>query len=195
MTLAELGLYHRCLNHSWMNDGIPADPEETVIAWRDCLTEYNHHTFRSRLEARWAVFFDGMKIDWQYEPEGFELPSGERYLPDFYLPRFKWFVEIKPTIEVGLRENKARGFVEQGHLSILFLIGAPDFRAYTGLYWYDGAVTDAPYSLDTKYYLKATEQNRLWSCPDYIPTMARVYQFSERYIRAIEDCRRERFGA
>lgn len=31
--------------------------------------------FRSRLEARWAVFFDALGLEWEYEPEGFELPA------------------------------------------------------------------------------------------------------------------------
>lgn len=48
-------------------------------------TQYAGCRFRSRLEARWAVFLDALKIEWQYEPEGFELPSGW-YLPDFRLP-------------------------------------------------------------------------------------------------------------
>lgn len=46
-------------------------------------TEYNGYKFRSRLEARWAVFFDALGVKYEYEPEGFELPSGKRYLPDF----------------------------------------------------------------------------------------------------------------
>lgn len=58
-------------------------------------TEYNGYKFRSRLEARWAVFFDAAGIKYEYEPEGFELSCG-RYLPDFYLPDFKIYVEIKP---------------------------------------------------------------------------------------------------
>jgi hypothetical protein len=49
-------------------------------------THYAGRRFRSRLEARWAVFFDAAGITWQYEPEGFEGRSGFRYLPDFYLP-------------------------------------------------------------------------------------------------------------
>ena len=46
-------------------------------------TIYNGYKFRSRLEARWAVFFDSLGVEYEYEPEGFELPSGKRYLPDF----------------------------------------------------------------------------------------------------------------
>lgn len=56
-------------------------------------TVYAGHRFRSRLEARWAVFFDTLNIPWEYEPEGFELPSG-RYLPDFWLPGIGWY-EVK----------------------------------------------------------------------------------------------------
>lgn len=57
-------------------------------------TRYAGHRFRSRLEARWAVFFDTLGVAWQYEPEGFELPSG-RYLPDFLLPDLDVWFEVK----------------------------------------------------------------------------------------------------
>lgn len=60
-------------------------------------TVYNGYRFRSRLEARWAVFFDAAGIEYQYEPEGFELQDGTKYLPDFYLPLFDMYVEIKPS--------------------------------------------------------------------------------------------------
>lgn len=47
-------------------------------------TEYNGCRFRSRTEARWAVFFDACGVKWEYEPEGFNL-NGLWYLPDFLL--------------------------------------------------------------------------------------------------------------
>lgn len=49
-------------------------------------TTYKGYRFRSRLEARWAVFMDNLKIKWDYEPEGY-LMEGVRYLPDFLLTR------------------------------------------------------------------------------------------------------------
>ena len=58
-------------------------------------TIYNGYRFRSRLEARWAVFFDAAGIEYQYEPEGYVLSDGTMYLPDFYLPGLKTIVEIK----------------------------------------------------------------------------------------------------
>lgn len=69
-------------------------------------TYYNGYRFRSRLEARWAVFFDAAGIEYQYEPEGFKIYSGDGtneeymfYLPDFYLPKEKCYVEVKGTDE------------------------------------------------------------------------------------------------
>lgn len=60
-------------------------------------TNYRGVTFRSRLEARWAVFFSELSIPFIYEPDGFEFKDGTRYLPDFYLPKQDFYVEIKPS--------------------------------------------------------------------------------------------------
>lgn len=46
-------------------------------------TLYHGYRFRSRLEARWAVFLDSLGVKYEYEPEGFKLPDGSMYLPDF----------------------------------------------------------------------------------------------------------------
>lgn len=71
-------------------------------------TRYKGYHFRSRLEARFAVFLDALGEPWEYEPQGFEFPdlspiygndslfSGKvMYLPDFWLPRTEAWVEIK----------------------------------------------------------------------------------------------------
>ncbi len=60
-------------------------------------TVYRGYRFRSRLEARWAVFFDALDIVWQYEQEGYNL-DGLWYLPDFWLPDLGYWVEIKPML-------------------------------------------------------------------------------------------------
>lgn len=52
--------------------------------------------FRSRLEARWATVLNALGIAWEYEPEGFALPSGN-YLPDFYLSDARVYMEVKPV--------------------------------------------------------------------------------------------------
>lgn len=63
-------------------------------------TEYRGTLFRSRLEARWAVFFYSMGIEYQYEPRCFEKDFVNRiirYLPDFYLPKLGCWAEVKGT--------------------------------------------------------------------------------------------------
>lgn len=59
-------------------------------------TSYKGYRFRSRLEARWAVFFDTLGLRWEYESEGFDLGGGEWYLPDFFIHDWRCFIEIKP---------------------------------------------------------------------------------------------------
>ena len=63
-------------------------------------TRYKGYRFRSRLEARWAVFMDAAGIAWEYEKEGYALPSGN-YLPDFWLPEINCFLEIKGKHPTG----------------------------------------------------------------------------------------------
>jgi hypothetical protein len=58
-------------------------------------TKYKGYRFRSRLEARWAVFFDSLGIEWEYEKEGYQVGGGRWYLPDFYLPKWGQWVEVK----------------------------------------------------------------------------------------------------
>ena len=72
-------------------------------------TEYNGVRFRSRAEARWAVFFDTAGIRWEYEPEAYTNGS-KRYLPDFWLPDLGWFVEVKSPI--GYDADKVRIVVD-----------------------------------------------------------------------------------
>ena len=57
-------------------------------------TKYNGFNFRSRLEARWAIFFDMIGLKYEYEVEGYEM-NGVRYLPDFYIPSLDRWFEIK----------------------------------------------------------------------------------------------------
>lgn len=61
-------------------------------------TRYKGYRFRSRLEARWAVFFDSLGIDWEFEKQGYHLPSLGCYLPDFWLPASATWVEIKGAL-------------------------------------------------------------------------------------------------
>lgn len=68
-------------------------------------TRYDHTNFRSRLEARWAAFFDLLHWHWTYEPV-----DAEGYIPDFLIhgPR-PLFIEVGPCItEADYREKAVK---------------------------------------------------------------------------------------
>jgi len=87
-------------------------------------TVYNGYRFRSRLEARWAVFFDTLGIKYQYEFEGYDL-DGVWYLPDFYLPDFDTIAEVKPITPTDKEQKKLIKCALALNKIPLFLIGTP----------------------------------------------------------------------
>jgi hypothetical protein len=79
-------------------------------------TIYKGYRFRSRLEARWAVFLDAMGIEWTYEREdGVDLGDLGWYLPDFWLPKEREWLEVKPA-EPGFSPKRiyAAGKISRG---------------------------------------------------------------------------------
>lgn len=58
-------------------------------------TEYSGVTFRSRLEAKWAQFFDMIGVEWEYEPK-----QVKGWIPDFLIAG-QWLAEVKPTPITG----------------------------------------------------------------------------------------------
>ena len=72
-------------------------------------TLYAGEKFRSKLEARWAVFFDACGVEWEYEPEGYNLGDGVWYLPDFKLKYDTGLFDVTIYIEVKgtMRDNDA----------------------------------------------------------------------------------------
>lgn len=114
---------------------------------RAITTRYAGCAFRSRLEARWAVYFDHLDIKWDYEPEGFELGNGLRYLPDFWLPEFQLWVEIKPVTIDAMAGEKARRLAHENH-AVLILCGQPHAGAeFCGqLFCWDSKESSAGFS-------------------------------------------------
>jgi hypothetical protein len=96
-------------------------------AFQAIQTRYAGCHFRSRLEARWAVFFDQLSIRWEYEPQGFDDGQGGRYLPDFWLPELGHHAEVKgasESITAYQRETMANLIDWRGPLaSGLLLLG------------------------------------------------------------------------
>lgn len=103
------------------------DPKVDSHAIRPIETEYKGYRFRSRLEARWAVFFDALDVRYEYELEGFEMPGGIRYLPDFYLPDVDGgiYVEVKGDMN-DYDYRKVEAFWEYSETPLYVVGGIPD---------------------------------------------------------------------
>jgi hypothetical protein len=65
------------------------------------VTAYGRR-FRSTTEARWATFLTELRIAWEYEPETFDLGPLGWYMPDFWIPEAKLFLEVKHSGELEL---------------------------------------------------------------------------------------------
>lgn len=91
-------------------------------------TEYKGYKFRSRLEARWAVFFDSIGTSWEYETEGYEFADGTRYLPDFSLSSKEigtYFIEIKPNHAKVEEIHKASQLAKNFETVVMIMVGDP----------------------------------------------------------------------
>lgn len=123
-------------------------------------TFYNGYRFRSRLEAKWAVFMDALGVRWEYESEGFDLGDDEWYLPDFYLPDQDIYVEIKPACKYQNYPdedvlNKAFKLEHKSNKQVVILCGMP------------GPI-DEEYNVNNSYQgFTGTDINYFWcECPD-----------------------------
>ena len=86
-------------------------------------TKYRGTNFRSRLEARWAAFFDA--LGWPYDYEPLDLNG---YIPDFVLHFYEpLLVEVKPALSFAdLAQHEAK--IEQsGWQHNALIVGARIF--------------------------------------------------------------------
>jgi hypothetical protein len=106
-------------------------------------TTFGGLRYRSRLEARYAVFFKylrdrGLDAGELYEFQGFEV-DGDAYLADFLLPGQSLIAEVKPSLDAdpdGVRRwitliearGKERGILltDMHHGPLEFLLIGPD---------------------------------------------------------------------
>ena len=137
-------------------------------------TIYKDYKFRSRLEARWAVFMDVLGVQYDYEPEGFDLPEAGYYLPDFWLPDLQMWLEIKPDAsshEEKLRASKLAEVTGQHVVILEGRITTPVIEYYAG--WvlnvkestYQGTVYYG--SLDTQF-THGNDLTRLDTLPEWL---------------------------
>ena len=160
-------------------------------------TKYNGFRFRSRLEARWAVFFDMLGLKYEYEIEGFEM-NRVRYLTDFYIPSLDRWFEIKAK---SLREKDIKKCEEfclnkdNENIKFSVLIGAPeavkidDFAGVIEYVWEwpsekypENVRMLAPHELSEKEYYSRFVRG-LWVVPDVTEDELACAAIAEREVR------------
>lgn len=72
------------------------------------------HWVRSTWERTVADWFHSNNVPYEYEPQLFDLGDGVRYRPDFYLPKWKLWVEVKGYV-TKVTEQKIKRFTATGH--------------------------------------------------------------------------------
>ena len=132
-------------------------------------TTYKGYKFRSRLEARWAVFFDALEINYEYEAEGYKKPlfvdpkgyeaeieyckaigtpkpkNDEVYwLPDFWLSGIDLLIEIKPITFIeddNFKDSKRifAHFAEFLNKDILLISGNVSPSEYV-IFWFRAGI-------------------------------------------------------
>ena len=128
------------------------------------------HRFRSRLEARWAVAFTEAAIEWQYEPDGFDLGDAGFYLPDFWLPQVNMWAEVKPDRLSDSELAKCEALAKQSGHDCLLLIGPPSVNSYWAIHGED-LIEEIPGSniVDYTLFMPCDPtfhlwENRFYSC-------------------------------
>jgi hypothetical protein len=99
-------------------------------AIRALPTRYAGHTFRSRLEARWAVYFDRLGLLWEYEREGYDLGPLGWYLPDFWLGDVDMWAEVKPALFTQTELARTLDLSRITRYPCVRLVGAPGWQTY-----------------------------------------------------------------
>jgi hypothetical protein len=155
-------------------------------------TRFDGYRFRSRLEARWAVFFKTIGLSYEYEKEGFHLDD-EMYLPDFWLPQVSLWAEVKP-VEFNERELRLAGKLTKATGNrVLMLVGLPDFRSY------NEAPTENPDDFTADHIITTTylHEKRFFSCTgcerNDDPSTVRWLQDDGAYRNAVEAAKSARF--
>jgi hypothetical protein len=81
---------------------------------------------RSSYELRFAILLDLLQLDWQYEEYRFVESDGGCYVPDFYLVKYRTFVEVKGWITSCVHERLSA--VRAAHDIKLVMFGTEELK-------------------------------------------------------------------
>lgn len=143
-------------------------------------TKYNGVLYRSKTEARWAVFFELMSWRFEYEPECFLLYERIKYLPDFYLPDFPCYVEVKGKEFTPVELIKCETLCEETDIPVVCANGWPDMKMYTTYHSYNGGYVE---TAQCGFGFKGRPELSWWCIYD-----------SYHFKSAVENSQNERFN-
>jgi hypothetical protein len=129
-------------------DRIESNPLIALPTW------YRGVAFRSRLEARWAVFFDALHLRWEYEKEGYDL-NGLWYLPDFWMPQLDCWIEIKAIEPTDIEQQKAGRLCHFSAKRVFIFVGqhtVPPDNPTSAEVYYPGEANHPGYDWDNEYW-------------------------------------------
>ena len=125
------GSHFRHAETSWTSEK-SSKPSRTPSG--PIATNYRETLFRSRLEARWAAFFDLAGVEWEYEPKA----SIRGWWPDFLVKgillgdkRFSALAEVKPVAFSPIAIDPA--YAKALHQKWTLLLGGRPEGDYVGV--------------------------------------------------------------
>ena len=87
--------------------------------YKAIATKYRNFEFRSRLEAKYAVFFDLVGWRWSYEP-----PERAGWIPDFAIGERPTLVEVKPFYRTAEWGDAVQKIIDSGERENVILLGS-----------------------------------------------------------------------
>lgn len=92
---------------------------------------YSGITMKSSWEGIFAELCDKYKIVWEYEPKSFIVDHKDRYsyTPDFYLPYYNLWIEVKPAVFIEKYRSLMERFTEMTG-NVIQIISLEDFELF-----------------------------------------------------------------
>jgi hypothetical protein len=84
-------------------------------------------SYDSLWELNFVKILEYLEVKWEREPKKFKLSNGKVYIPDFYLPEFNMFIEIKGRWFKGSKE-KTELFKKEYSGYKYYVIDSPKYR-------------------------------------------------------------------
>tara|TARA_R110002012_G_scaffold57556_1_gene148497 strand:+ start:2497 stop:2907 length:411 start_codon:yes stop_codon:yes gene_type:complete len=109
--------------------------------------------FRSGSEKKCSDLLNKRKVEYAYEPTKFTYVLTKTYLPDFYISKYNFYIEVKGRFTSSDRAKHL--YVKQQHpdLDVRFMFDNPNAKLYKG-----SPSTNADWAIKHNYlYCKTSE--------------------------------------